>query len=138
MPRASPPLWRQLFELAPTPDLPLQARLRASIVQAILSGRLAEGAAMPSSRELAQALALSRNTVTAAYHQLVDEGFLLARSRRGVFVAVAASRVRVPAVAGATSGPPAPDWTRRVVRSLEGRPTLSKPARWRDYPYPFV
>jgi len=46
------------------------------VVEPILEGRLPTGAPMPSSRELAKLLSLSRNTVTAVYMQLVDEGFL--------------------------------------------------------------
>ncbi|MBC7482626.1 MAG: winged helix-turn-helix transcriptional regulator, partial [Rhizobacter sp.] len=56
-------------------------------MQASLAGRLSPGAALPSSRELAALLGLSRNTVTSAYLQLMDEGFLEARPRSGVFVA---------------------------------------------------
>ena len=80
-------LWARMFELPDRPGLPLQARLRAAVVREILAGRLAEGVALPSSRDLAQLMSLSRNTVMAAYQQLVDDGFLVARSRSGVFVA---------------------------------------------------
>jgi len=82
--------WARLFELPEPAALPLQARLRLAVVQAILDGRLDAGAALPSSRELAVALAISRNTVTAAYQQLVDEGFLESKPRSGVFVAAGA------------------------------------------------
>jgi GntR family transcriptional regulator/MocR family aminotransferase len=137
--------WERLFALEPSPWLPLQTRLRQAIVQALLEGRLAAGAPMPSSRELARLLGLSRNTVTAAYDQLVDEGFLQARPRSGIFVAHAkrtadllprsAQPVHPPAVP--TSGH-APDWSHRLHRSLARQPMLAKPVRWRDYPYPFV
>jgi GntR family transcriptional regulator/MocR family aminotransferase len=135
--------WAQLFELPDHPALPLQARLRLAVVQAILEGRLGAGAAMPSSRELARLLGLSRNTVTAAYEQLVDEAFLEARPRSGVFVA---SDARPAALHGAApqratalaTGRRAPDWKARQKRSLAGVPTLSKPKQWRKYPYPFV
>lgn len=75
-PRTKNALWESLFALQQGPGLPLQQRLRLSVVQAILDGRLPMGAPLPSSRELAKVLALSRNTVTAAYLQLVDDGFL--------------------------------------------------------------
>ena len=52
--------WAQLFALPDQPALPLQARLRASVVQAILEEHLAPGAPLPSSRELAALLGLSR------------------------------------------------------------------------------
>ncbi|RYF55568.1 MAG: GntR family transcriptional regulator, partial [Comamonadaceae bacterium] len=88
------PLWASLFRLPDQPGLPIQVRLRAVITQAILEGRLCEGAGLPSSRDLSQALSLSRTTVTAAYEQLVEDGFLEARPRKGVFVAVNASAPR--------------------------------------------
>lgn len=135
--------WERLFALEPGPSLPLQTRLRQAIVQALLDGRLATGAAMPSSRELARLLGLSRNTVTAAYVQLAAEGFLQARPRSGIYVAHAAqARAETPAVTPTSLASPAsgraPDWARRLHRSLARQPTLAKPVRWRDYPYPFV
>ena len=135
-------LWAQMFELPEQPGLPLQGRLRAAVVREILAGRLAEGAPLPSSRDLAVLIGLSRNTVTAVYQQLVDDGFLQARPRSGIFVApgarqaVAAESPRPLAAPQATGQ--LPDWSTRVLRSLVDRPTLAKPERWRDYPYPFV
>jgi GntR family transcriptional regulator / MocR family aminotransferase len=135
-------LWARMFELPDRPGLPLQARLREAVVREILAGRLAEGAALPSSRDLAQMMALSRNTVMAAYQQLVDDGFLRARARSGIFVAEGARQTVAPglppppAVPAATAQPP--DWPQRVQRSLRQRPTLVKPERWREYAYPFV
>lgn len=135
-------LWLQLFELPAQPGLPLQARLRAAVVREIQAGRLAPGTALPSSRDLARLLALGRNTVTAAYQQLVDDGFLQARPRSGIFVAPGARNASVeePAAgpSGAGAGARAPDWPQRIKRSLQGKPTLSKPERWREEPFPFV
>ena len=135
-----PTLWDELFQLPDQPALTLQARLRSAVVREILAGRVSPGAALPSSRDLARLLRLSRNTVTAAYQQLVDEGYLEARPRSGIFVAqgvMPATALAPPAQAGPAGGR-APDWSARVLRSLIGRPTLSKPERWRDYRYPFV
>lgn len=70
-PKASSPLHRQLFET-----------LRA----AILDGRLGAGARLPSTRDLARELGVSRNTVMNAYDQLVAEGFLDGRTGAGTFV----------------------------------------------------
>ena len=137
--------WERLFALEPGPSLPLQTRLRQAIVQALLDGRLTAGAALPSSRELARVLGLSRNTVTAAYEQLVAEGFLQARPRSGVYVAHATQAAEPARAATAAPHAPAtaapgraPDWGRRLQRSLARQPMLAKPVRWRDYPYPFV
>lgn len=134
--------WATLFQLPEQPALSLQGRLRLAVVQAILDGRLGEGAPLPSSRELAALLGLSRNTVTSAYLQLMDEGFLDARPRSGVFVAKDAKPLSVQQAKplSGMGGLPdtAPAWGARVLRSLVDQPTLSKPDRWRDYPYPFV
>lgn len=98
----------------------------------------AHGCALPSSRELAKVLALSRNTVTAAYLQLVDDGFLESRPRSGVFVTLNARPVEVKsssqaAASGKAAGMP-PVWAARVLRSLTDQRTLSKPDRWSAYP----
>lgn len=134
--------WATLFELPVQSALPLQGRLRLAVVHAILDGRLGAGAPLPSSRELAALLGMSRNTVTSAYLQLMDEGFLEARPRSGVFVAKDAKPISAAPSEPLTGkgGQPsaAPVWSQRVLRSLIGQPTLSKPERWRDYLYPFV
>jgi GntR family transcriptional regulator/MocR family aminotransferase len=131
--------WAALFRLPEQPALPLQGRLRLAVVQAILDGHLDPGASLPSSRELATLLGLSRNTVTSAYVQLIEEGFLESQPRSGVFVAPGARLpiAREPERRG-TQPTAAPLWSMRVLRSLIDRPTLSKPDRWRDYPFPFV
>ncbi len=145
-PPSTTPLWAQLFALDGHAGLPLQSRLRLKVVQVILDGRLADGAALPSSRDLAQVLGLSRNTVTAVYQQLVDEGYLESRPRSGVFVHAgarpmsigAADRIVDPFSAEGAGPGASPQWDARVLRSLRSRPTLSKPDQWRDVAYPFV
>ncbi|MBN6041588.1 PLP-dependent aminotransferase family protein [Amycolatopsis sp. 195334CR] len=56
------------------------------IREAILDGRLRAGEALPPTRELAERLAVSRNTVSAAYDRLTGEGFLEGRVGAGTFV----------------------------------------------------
>lgn len=60
---------------------PLNEQLAAAIGQAIERGDLAAGARLPSERELATALGLSRTTIVLAYSRLRDAG--LVRSRQG-------------------------------------------------------
>src|SRR5262249_31967699 len=76
----------QLFYLEPGSGTTLQSRLRQMLVTAILQGQIPAGEALPSCRKLARGLSVARNTVSQAYQDLVDEGFLLARERRGYFV----------------------------------------------------
>ncbi|MDF1721824.1 MAG: PLP-dependent aminotransferase family protein [Minwuia sp.] len=53
----------------------------------ILRGRLGAGNRLPSSRDLAGELGVSRTTVVAAYDQLQSEGYLEQRRGSGAFVA---------------------------------------------------
>ena len=54
---------------------------------AIVGGRLHPGLRLPATRELAEALGVSRNTVVAAYDLLLSEGYVSARGRGGTIVA---------------------------------------------------
>jgi len=53
----------------------------------ILNGRMRPGAKVPSTRAIASDLAVSRNIVVIAYEQLLAEGYLIARTGAGTFVA---------------------------------------------------
>ncbi|WP_426610258.1 PLP-dependent aminotransferase family protein [Bradyrhizobium sp. McL0616] len=83
----------------------LVAQLTSQLRALIASGRLGKGRALPSSRQLASDLGVSRNTVTYAFEQLAAEGYLaMSHGRRPVVmvdggkgieeIGVAASRLR--------------------------------------------
>lgn len=65
-----------------------RVNLEQALREAIRDGRLSAGALLPSTRGLAADLGLSRGTVTAAYGQLVEEGYLTVRPGSGTTVAV--------------------------------------------------
>jgi GntR family transcriptional regulator/MocR family aminotransferase len=67
--------------------VPLHAQLVASMRDAILSGELAPGERILSSRELQMHLGVSRNTVVEALSQLHSEGYLVTERGVGTFVA---------------------------------------------------
>ncbi|MFJ3463448.1 PLP-dependent aminotransferase family protein [Achromobacter spanius] len=77
----------------PAAILPLSSTLRTSdgiyrsIKEQILYGRLQVGALMPSTRALADDLAISRSTITAVYEQLAAEGYLETQQGRRARVA---------------------------------------------------
>ncbi|MBX0326142.1 PLP-dependent aminotransferase family protein, partial [Oscillochloris sp. ZM17-4] len=73
--------------LSPQSDLPLYRQLYDEIRAAVLDGRLAPGARLPSSRELAAGMGLARSTVVSAFEQLLAEGYLEGRVGAGTFVA---------------------------------------------------
>lgn len=65
----------------PAAATPLHRQVYDGLREAILAGRLARGARLPSTRALARDLGVARNTVLQAYEQLRSEGYL--QGRRG-------------------------------------------------------
>ncbi|MFG1807928.1 PLP-dependent aminotransferase family protein [Streptomyces sp. NPDC049040] len=63
--------------------------LQAALREAVRAGRLGPGTQLPSSRELAADLGVSRGLVTDAYAQLTAEGYLAGRQGAGTWVAAA-------------------------------------------------
>jgi GntR family transcriptional regulator/MocR family aminotransferase len=100
----------------------LGARICRNLRTQIVEGVYGPGAALPSSRALAAELGVSRTTVTAAYDQLVAEGYLVARQGSKTRVALV---FRSPAPAHTTSRT-----TRISTRKLSkfGRCVLSFPS----------
>lgn len=73
--------WELLLPAASEPARARGRSLQAALREAIRAGRLAPGTRLPSSRDLARDLGVSRGLVTEAYEQLTAEGYL--RSDRG-------------------------------------------------------
>lgn len=69
------------------PYVALYRRLSDSLRKAILEGRLRPGGAMPSVRELADSMMISRATVLKAYEDLREQGFVTSVGGMGTFVA---------------------------------------------------
>ncbi len=68
-------------------DVPLHLQLYQSVQKSILSGTLVPGTRLPSTRALADELGISRNTIVAAFEQLLAEGYVEARVGSGTHVA---------------------------------------------------
>jgi GntR family transcriptional regulator / MocR family aminotransferase len=74
----------------------LQDQLAQQIRERIRSGELAPGDPLPSTRDLASELRLSRNTAVYAYERLISEGYLESASRAGIFVSRSITLPRDP------------------------------------------
>ncbi|MCV7226119.1 PLP-dependent aminotransferase family protein [Mycolicibacterium komossense] len=111
--------------------------LLSALRDAVRSGRLITGTALPPSRSLAADLGLSRNTVADAYAELVAEGWLASRQGVGTWV-VNATGNQLPARPRGTHGEPthnflpgSPDvsafpraaWLASTRRALNAAPT---------------
>ena len=66
---------------------PIYDQIYSQIKDAILSGQVAEGEALPSIRALAKDLRISVITTKRAYDELENEGFIYTLPGKGCFVA---------------------------------------------------
>ncbi|MFZ1498905.1 MAG: PLP-dependent aminotransferase family protein [Giesbergeria sp.] len=131
-------IWVKLLPRFAGSSLTLQGRIKEMMVRSILDGLVPLDAAMPPSRSLAQALGVSRNTVTLALQRLVAKGFLISRERSGLFVnpdiVLGQAGRREPGDAP-TSGL---GWRARLKTTVGQQRNIAKPAQWQDFDYPFV
>jgi GntR family transcriptional regulator/MocR family aminotransferase len=67
------------IELNRKSELQLWRQIYQTLKELMLSGQLKAGEALPSTRELAKELNVSRNTVCEAYDLLIAEGFVISR-----------------------------------------------------------
>jgi GntR family transcriptional regulator/MocR family aminotransferase len=129
-----------IIYLDPGSALNLHNQIRQKLVDGILNGAFPPGMKLPSSRKLSRQLDVARNTVVAAYQQLIADGYLISRQRSGIFVneemletRVGHSRARSPAAKAESA-----NWDRRVKPiTTSGREAHDQP-NWRQYPYPFI
>src|SRR5512140_3509826 len=83
--------WTVAFDLEAiprdgAPSGPTFLRIARAISDDIRRGRLRAGNALPGSRTLATSLGVHRNTVLAAYRELLAEGWIACEEARGTFV----------------------------------------------------
>lgn len=79
---------KQTGQLRLDPSIRNQAqRVHSALRLAILDGLLPSGTALPSSRALSHQIGIGRNTIVAAYEQLLSDGLTEARHGSGTFVA---------------------------------------------------
>jgi GntR family transcriptional regulator / MocR family aminotransferase len=76
---------RLLIPLAPKGE-PLHRQIYVGLRRAILAGTFAADEPLPSTRDLAQQLGVSRTVVLLAYDQLLAEGFVVGRIGSGTYV----------------------------------------------------
>lgn len=86
---SSPP--ELLLAIDRTSGRPLHAQLQHGLRDAIRTGRLQVGERVPSSRELARTLGVSRGSVQECYAQLQAEGYLVTRPGSATRVAAGAA-----------------------------------------------
>ncbi|WP_028032327.1 PLP-dependent aminotransferase family protein [Chelativorans sp. J32] len=130
-------LWASLIKLSSDSTQTLQAQIRQAIVSAILDRQIASSLPLPSCRILADKLGVARGTVVLAFQQLVDQGFLIARERRGHFVN---PEVLTAPPRSLHKDPDAAkiDWKARRRMMASELPGAPKNENWMQSSYPFV
>ncbi|WP_372998849.1 PLP-dependent aminotransferase family protein [Lutispora sp.] len=120
------------IELNRKSELKLWRQIYQALKDLMLSGKLKAGEALPSTRELARELNVSRNTVCEAYNLLIAEGFII--SRQGTH-----TRVSDGLFIESVEPPLSPKITNNAALSISvdfrtGRPDLSQFPRflWRQ------
>ena len=143
-----------LISLNNRSKLGLQQQIRQQMVAAILSGAIPVGKRIISSRKLSQQLNIARNTVTLAYNQLVDEGYLLSFERKGLFVNEnILNKLNAGIVSYSTNRPTKTFndelinnkphqsksfWLEKLAIKPENNHAIHCPNDWDNYPYPFI
>jgi GntR family transcriptional regulator/MocR family aminotransferase len=100
------PAWELLLPAASAPVRTRGRSLQAALREAVRTGRLAPDTRLPSSRDLAADLGVSRGLITEAYEQLTAEGYLRSGRGAGTWVgsAVRAARPRAHDLAPRSPG----------------------------------
>lgn len=125
-----------LIEIDRDSPEPLYRQVRRAIEHGIAIGTFDQSRRLPSSRELAGELGVSRNTINLAYQELIAEGYVDSRVRQGLFVN--------PEMRPAPAGRPRQntsriDWASRMRTFPDaGVPHVEKRTDWHRYPYPFL
>jgi len=87
MPKRAVPTSRPEILLDARLPIPLYKQLYERFRRGILTGQLEHGTRLPSTRQLASELGISRTTVVLAYESLLLEGYLESRVGQGTVVA---------------------------------------------------
>ncbi|MFT4083437.1 MAG: PLP-dependent aminotransferase family protein [Nocardioides sp.] len=132
-------------------DVPLYQQVRHFVEQGLRNGHFPLHRPLPSSRYLAQELGVSRNTINAAYLELVGVGALFARPRSGLYPVPGALAARSPdrgaagtdresvAAASIATGRGRPDWSDHLLAIEDPWPehAVIEPD-YESFPYPFL
>ena len=126
-----------IFVLPENSKLGLRDQICEMVSSAINSQSLSPDKRLPSCRELADQLGVSRNTVFSAYNRLIDLGLLIARNRSGYFVNPIAqstsAETELHKLGVNRSDTPSP-----VEFDSLGLTPVDNPLDWTNYPYPFI
>ncbi len=117
----------------------LQDQIKEHLINLILGGFFAIDSPLPSSRKLSEILGVSRNTITLIYEGMVDGGYLVAKPRRGHFIAPTYHRIeQLRTKANHQESQLSTDWSDRFIKTPSENTNIVKPTDWSSFEYPFI
>ena len=118
----------------------LQNQIRQKLVDGILNGAFPPGMKLPSSRKLSKQLSVARNTVVAAYQQLIADGYLVSKDRSGIFVneEMLETRVGLRGDSSPAARAESETWARRIKKLPARWREVHDQPNWQQYPFPFI
>ncbi|HEX3672044.1 MAG TPA: PLP-dependent aminotransferase family protein [Candidatus Cybelea sp.] len=122
--------WSSNVTVDSSSPVPKIRQVYEQLRDAIIDGRLSADDALPSTRELARALGVARNTIAFAYELLVAEGYAVSRGGAGTFVAHGVLR-SAPSIHAESIEPRTLSQTADLLRvwGLPGLVPLARPFR---------
>ncbi|KZM41071.1 GntR family transcriptional regulator [Marinomonas sp. SBI22] len=130
---------KHYFHIEFDPERTLQDQIREYLVDLVLTGSFPLDKPLPSSRNLAHMLGVSRNTIVLIYESLVDSGYIEAKSRKGFFIT---ANYDSPETIGTNivqhQKKVCPNWTHRFQKQPSNERNIVKPNDWQGFEYPFI
>ncbi len=127
----------RFLKLPTTSNLCLRDQICEVVSAAIISESFSPHSPLPSCRNLAEQLSVSRNTVFSAYNRLIELEFLVPRDRSGYFVnpkMLAAQQAKKEASRALAEQ----DFPCPVSFGRSELMPIVNPLNWNSYPYPFI
>lgn len=132
-------MWNQFFSLRHDKPRTLQLQIRQQLIDAITNGLIGPNEPLPSSRNLAVALKVARNTVIAAYKELEFDGYITPQERRGYFVNEQFYESFTSSEKDQVDNIDSPFWLEKLITKKPSDKANSRnPENWQSLPYSFT
>ena len=132
-------MWNQFFSLRHDKPRTLQLQIRQQLIDAITNGLIGPNEPLPSSRNLALALKVARNTVIAAYKELEFDGYITPQQRKGYYVNEQFYENYTNSNEAQPNDPTPPLWLDKLITKKPSIQTnIHLPENWQNLPYSFT
>ena len=132
-------MWSQFFSLRRDKPRTLQLQIRQQLIDAITNGLIGPNEPLPSSRNLATALKVARNTVIASYKELEFDGYITSQERRGYFVNEQFYESYTSNNEDQANNSIPPFWLEKLITKKPSDKANSRnPENWQSLPYSFT